>query len=215
MLYSRKGLYTGVVCDAMKLDMQYSKPFVLHPSIKSLYPCVLFGPAMTSISSPQYSNNDGDIKQFEACYPGCVHVQFCEGDIPVAYYGDITARLARKFGVAGTVINGLCRDSTFYAEIGYSIFSSGTTPSTGYGRIAVVDYNCGITMPGAEGDVAVNPGDYIMADADGVVVIPKPLIGDAVEAAERRRVAEENVRGQMETISSVEEFLCLHKEVQW
>ncbi|HEX2114858.1 MAG TPA: RraA family protein [Alphaproteobacteria bacterium] len=94
-------------------------------------------------------------------------------------WGGILSELAHKAGVAGTVIDGVSRDVDRTIELGYPMFSRGAHMVTGKGRIALEQIN----GPVALGRVRVEPGDIVVGDDSGVVVIPASRFEDVLEKA--------------------------------
>ncbi|MFM2028819.1 MAG: hypothetical protein RL517_10 [Pseudomonadota bacterium] len=120
--------------------------------------------------------------------PGDVLVIDGKGDLTAALMGAIMINACKKLGFAGVVIDGAIRDTLELAELDFPIFSAGVNPN---GPTKQVSGRIG--HPISVGDVAVNPGDFITADADGVVVVERdkiesllPLAKEKVEAEEKR-----------------------------
>jgi len=120
--------------------------------------------------------------------PGDVLVIDGKGDLTAALMGAIMINACKKLGFAGVVIDGAIRDTLELAELDFPIFSAGANPN---GPTKQVSGRIG--HPISVGDVAVNPGDFITADADGVVVVERdkiesllPLAKEKVEAEEKR-----------------------------
>ena len=98
--------------------------------------------------------------------PGDVIVVNGHGDLTRALIGDLIGLRARTLGIAGFVIDGAVRDAEGLGELGMPVFASGVTPAGPYkhgpGRLDV---------PVAIGGVVVQPGDIVIGDSDGVVVV--------------------------------------------
>jgi regulator of RNase E activity RraA len=95
-------------------------------------------------------------------------------------WGDILTTVAHTKGVAGTVIDGACRDTHLSLSLGYPIFSRSYSMRTGKDRVQVEGTNCAVNI----GDSRVNPGDILRGDSDGVIVIPKEHEEDVLRIAE-------------------------------
>jgi 4-hydroxy-4-methyl-2-oxoglutarate aldolase len=95
-------------------------------------------------------------------------------------WGDILTTVAHKKGIAGTVIDGACRDTHLSLSLGYPIFSRSYSMRTGKDRVQVEAMNCTVNI----GDARVNPGDLLRGDSDGVVVIPRAHENDVLRIAE-------------------------------
>jgi 4-hydroxy-4-methyl-2-oxoglutarate aldolase len=117
--------------------------------------------------------------------PGQVVVLDNGGRTDCTVWGDILTTMAADRGVAGTVIHGVCRDVARAMELGYPIHSRGRFMRTGKDRVEVCDVQRPVTL----GDVSVSPGDLVLGDHDGVVVVPaaaqEAVLGVAREISER------------------------------
>jgi regulator of RNase E activity RraA len=95
-------------------------------------------------------------------------------------WGDILTTVAHTKGVAGTVIDGACRDTHLSLSLGYPIFSRSYSMRTGKDRVQVEATNCAVNI----GDARVDAGDILRGDSDGVIVIPKAHENDVLRVAE-------------------------------
>lgn len=129
--------------------------------------------------------------------PGSVIVLDNGGRENATVWGDILTEIAHRRGIAGTVIDGVCRDTSLCRELGYAVFSKDHWMRTGKDRVLVEATGVPVNI----GDARVAPGDILVGDADGVVVIPKSHedqvldTADIIESAEQR--IREAVRGGM------------------
>src|SRR5690606_32569373 len=94
-------------------------------------------------------------------------------------WGGILSQIAQAKGIAGTVINGVCRDVEEAVQCGYPIFSRGTFMRTGKDRVQVEAVNQSVSL----GDVRVNAGDLVCGDRDGIVVVPASRIQQVLDKA--------------------------------
>jgi regulator of RNase E activity RraA len=108
------------------------------------------------------------------------------GRVDCTVWGGILTEVASRMGVAGTVINGVCRDADAAAHFAYPIFSRGRFMRTGKDRVQVAEVNGVVSL----GDVRVRPGDILIGDADGVVVIPHGREDEVLAVALRTRESE-------------------------
>jgi regulator of RNase E activity RraA len=111
-----------------------------------------------------------------------------KGDLTAALMGAIMINACKKLGIAGVVIDGAIRDTLELEALDFPIFSAGSNPN---GPTKQVGGRIG--HPVSVGDVSVNPGDFVIGDADGVVVVERdkiesllPLAKEKVEAEEKR-----------------------------
>lgn len=112
--------------------------------------------------------------------PGQVIVIDNAGRDNCTVWGDIMAKTAKKMGIAGTVIDGVCRDIPAVLECGYPIFSKGYYMRTGKDRVYVDAVNVPVTLS----DIQVRPGDIILGDDTGVVVVPQERAEEVAAIAE-------------------------------
>jgi regulator of RNase E activity RraA len=100
--------------------------------------------------------------------PGHIVVIDNGGRDDATIWGDILTEVASRRGVGGTVIDGICRDVQCCRDLQYPIFSKGHWMRTGKDRVQLEATNVAVTIGGAR----VAPGDIVVGDADGVIVIP-------------------------------------------
>jgi regulator of RNase E activity RraA len=125
--------------------------------------------------------------------PGNVIAIDNRGDIYNNCWGEILSCAAQKKGVSGVFIDGAARDVDFCQEIGFPVFARGIVPITARGRIMQEDFNCPIRL----GDVQVRPGDILVGDVNGVVVIPIEKLDEVLIAAEKILEKEEQMRADI------------------
>lgn len=113
-------------------------------------------------------------------HPGDVIVIDNRGDLYNNCWGEILAMGARQKGVSGVVVDGAVRDVDACEVFGFPVHARGTVPLTARGRIVQEAWNVPVRL----GDAPVRPGDVIVADVNGVVVIPVEKIQEVVTAAE-------------------------------
>ena len=102
------------------------------------------------------------------------------GDLHHNCWGEILALGAKLQGVTGVVVDGAVRDVDACEAFEFPVHARGTVPSTARGRIVQEAWNIPIRI----GDAAVRPGDVIVADVNGVVVVPIGMLAQVVGAAE-------------------------------
>ena len=112
--------------------------------------------------------------------PGAVVVLDNGGRENATVWGDILTGVAHRRGVAGTVIDGACRDTHLSRDLNYPVFSRSYSMRTGKDRVQVEAMNIVVNI----GDARVAPGDLLRGDADGVLVIPREHEDAVLAAAE-------------------------------
>jgi 4-hydroxy-4-methyl-2-oxoglutarate aldolase len=131
--------------------------------------------------------------------PGQVVVLDNAGRLDCTVWGDLLTATAHQRGVAGTVIDGVCRDSDRSLELGYPIYSRGTWMRTGKDRVRVDGYDGPVSI----GGVRVEPGDVLVGDADGVVAVPAGRAAEVLAAAAEIRDTEDEIRQAVEAGKSL------------
>jgi regulator of RNase E activity RraA len=168
----------AVLCDVV------GRRGTMNSRIRALNPrMTLCGPAFTVEVRP------GDNLMFHVALavarPGDVIVVDGKGDQTCALVGELMVAQAEAAGLAGIVVDAASRDTALLAEGKFPIFSAGTNP-------------CGptkglpgrLSIPVSVGGVAVSPGDLVIGDVDGIVVIPRQEVEAALEAAGKKIAAE-------------------------
>jgi regulator of RNase E activity RraA len=143
---------------------------------------LLYGPAATPPGTV------GDY--IDDVAPGQVVVLDNRGRENATVWGDILTSIAHRRGLAGTVIDGACRDTHLALELGYPIFSRSYSMRTGKDRVQVEAVN----RPVVIGDARVEPGDLLRGDADGVLVIPRAHEEAVLAGAEEIDAIEQQIR---------------------
>ena len=152
----------------------------LHGRIQALRPRMkLAGTALTVEVRP------GDNLMIHAAIslaePGDVLVIDGKGDLSAALMGTIMMTACKQLGIAGVVIDGAARDSLEIDEVDYPVFCAGTNPN---GPTKLVPGRIG--HPVSVGGVTVYPGDFVIGDADGVVVVEREKIEGLLPAAAKK-----------------------------
>jgi 4-hydroxy-4-methyl-2-oxoglutarate aldolase len=136
--------------------------------------------------------------------PGDVLVVDAKGFLEAGPWGDVLTILAIKRGIAGMVINGCVRDANLIISLGFPIFCRGLsikgTAKNQPGKVGV---------PVMIGEVVINPGDIIVGDRDGLVVVAKDEVEKTVASAISREEKEDKMREAIEQGASTAELLNL------
>ncbi|TAJ69806.1 MAG: RraA family protein [Phenylobacterium sp.] len=133
--------------------------------------------------------------------PGQVVVLDNNGRLDATVWGDILTLVAHGKGIAGTVIDGVCRDIGRSIELGYPIFARANTMRTGKDRVTVDAYNVPVQIAG----VRVEPGDWLVGDGDGVVAIPTGRVDEVLQVAGEIAAAEDRIREAVQQGSRLDE----------
>ncbi|QDG61709.1 methyltransferase [Pseudarthrobacter sp. NIBRBAC000502771] len=151
---------------------------VADSAIQAVWPgAKLAGPAFTVWTRP--GDNKGIHAALQLAHPGDVIVVAGGADESRALLGELIGERAINLGVAGFALDGAARDAEALGEIGMPVFARATSPA---GPYKDGPFRLGTAV--AFGGVPVLPGDVIVGDSDGVVVIPRDQAAAVAEAAE-------------------------------
>jgi 4-hydroxy-4-methyl-2-oxoglutarate aldolase len=132
---------------------------------------------------------------FRAIQPGDVIVFDCGGHAQGGPWGGNTGANARAKGAAGIIIDGGTRDLADLVEMNFPTFCRFITPVLAHGRFQVHGFNEPITIAGqVEDRVTVRPGDYLIADDDGAVIVSQELLEEVAGFAELAEKCEGEIR---------------------
>jgi len=211
-------LYSGVVYDTLHEDIKPLLPYVLSKEIKPSWDFddVLCGPAFTvqgSVLTDRIHTNTVYVDMLNSLYSGCIEMISAGVDHKLSVFGEITGKFAARQGAVGTIIDACTRDIKGLKRDGYKVFSEGISMIDALDRWHIVNYQIPLPFQGEDGDVWINPGDYIFADSDGVLVIPHKDTWKTLEIAEERLLRENRIRELIRNGVGVRDIL--EKEGRW
>jgi 4-hydroxy-4-methyl-2-oxoglutarate aldolase len=142
----------------------------------------------------------------DAAQPGDVIVIDNGGRPDTSCWGGLLALAAKTKGISGVVIDGACRDIDESRDVGFPVYARGAVPMTARGRVMQEAYNQEIEFAG----VQVHPGDLVIADGSGVVIIPRSKEEEIVREAEAVAATEarmaEGIRQGMSVLEVLEKL---------
>lgn len=171
----------------------------------------LGGWAYTIAGQTQPYEGTGDASKMEAC------AGISEGEISVwsgdgqgiCYFGELIALGMKERGSAGALVGGGIRDIRWLQEHEFPVFAQYRTPVQSIGRWRVTSWQQPVSLPGATSRwVTVAPGDFVLADEDGVIVVPDAVVERILERAETLTATEVEIRKALRLGKSLAECLA-------
>ena len=191
-----RGVPTGYLVDAMR------GRGCLDHSIRPLLPekASIHGVALTCHAGP--ADNLAVFGALEVAKKGDVIVACTDGFLKTSVTGDLLLGMAKNLGVAGFVTDGLVRDLTGLEAVGLPVYCAGLTANSptrnGPGTVG---------MPIVIGDVTINPGDILVGDRDGVVVVPRTEAVAVLERLDGIKTAERALEAKVQAGLGVPDFI--------
>lgn len=185
--------YSGAVYDVLRA-MGYPDQ-VLPSQIMPLLPGTLLAGPVFTVSG--HLEPGADPHETLLAWTGMLsgapagHVVICQpNDSTVSHMGELSSETLKARGVRGYIADGGCRDTAFIRSLGFPVFCRYTTPKDIVGRWLVDSLGEPISI----GGVDIRTGDWVIADTDGVVIIPGHLVQEVIEQTETVMQTESQVR---------------------
>ena len=189
---------------AIFADVQY-RTGVMDSAIKPAFRSKVTGQAVTV----QLSKGDlvDPLKALEMGQEGDVVVVDAGGDLNTSVCGGLMGGLAQNRGIRGMIVDGAGRDTDELEEINWPIWTRAITPRGTHTMFSERREELSINVPIACGGVVVNPGDFIVADLMGVVVVPLESAEEVVKLAQEQADREVATRAWVAQGKTVEDLL--------
>jgi 4-hydroxy-4-methyl-2-oxoglutarate aldolase len=207
-----RDLYTAVLSDV--LDALGHPDQAMPPAIRPLDDeRVMVGLARTGLYRevyevrPDENPYELEIALIDDLRPNDVAVFGCSGSKRIAPWGELLSTAARARGAAGCVTDGFVRDIRAIRRMGFPVYHGGIAPLDSRGRGKVAD----IDVPIACAGVRIAPGDLVVGDADGVIVIPQVVEAEALDLAFSKVQGENRTREELERGASLADVFARHR----
>ena len=207
----RQSLYTAVLSDV--LDELGFRDQAMPPSIRPLdEELTLAGFARTGLYREVFHAAAGEnpyeleIALIDDLKPDDVAVFGCCGSRRIAPWGELLSTASRARGASGCVTDGFVRDVRAIRALRFPVFHGGIAPldSKGRGKVAEID------VPIRCGGVAVAPGDLIVGDADGVIVVPQAIEDEVLRQAFAKVTGENTTRDELAAGAKLADVFARH-----
>lgn len=188
------------------LEQVLGKRMYMSHRMQPLFPAKFAGFAVTVLLKKAEGNNDpkalnGMLAAIDGGAPNSVYVMVVEDGADIAGMGGLMGTAMYARGYSGAVIDGGLRDAGYLRKLGFPVFALGMVPSTSVNHYRFGGANVSVTCDG----VAVNAGDIVTADSDGVVVVPRARAQEILVAAQQLDFKEHSMYPYIEKYKSIEE----------
>ncbi|TVQ41655.1 MAG: RraA family protein [Geminicoccaceae bacterium] len=208
----RAKLTTSILSDT--LDALGAMEQAMRPFVRPLDDgFVIVGRARTGLYMPVYHVTEGEnpyaveMALVDDLKPGDVAVFACDGPSErIGPWGELLSTAARARGAVGCVTDGLVRDVRQIRQMGFPVFAGGIGPLDSKGRGMMMAMDVPVVCAG----VRVEPGDLVMADVDGVVVVPRALEAQVIQAALAKAEAEDRTRDELAAGAKLTDVFARH-----
>lgn len=205
----RGSLYSAVVCDALDgLGHRRQSPRVPLPP--QTVDAVLVGRCKTTLWGEMAHEDprpyELELQAVDDCRPDDVLIAAAGGSLRSGIWGELLSTAASNRGCVGAIVDGAVRDVRRTTEMQFPVFARGRCVYDSLHRQRVVDVDVPVEIDG----VAFHPGDLVIADADGVVVVPRAVEEQAIRNAWRKvhaeNVTREAIKAGMKAAEAYEKY---------
>ncbi len=195
------------VSDAME-QLYGQKSYMAH-DMRPVFTSKFAGPAVTVLLKKEEHKegsgaSQGMLNAIDAAGPGSVYVMVLEDGADYAGIGGLMATAMKYRGFAGAVIDASVRDTPQIRKLQFPVFSRGVAPSTTINHYRFAGANIPVTCAGTR----VNPNDIIVADEDGVAVVPREKAAEVLKKAQQLDDTEHQMLPFIERFKSIKEAVA-------
>ena len=191
------------VSDALE-QITGHKMYMSH-RMRPIFPSKFAGFAVTVLLKKEPNHDpdalNGMLAAIDHGPPNSVYVMVVEDGADIAGMGGLMGTAMATRSYSGAVIDGGVRDVAYLQKIGFPVFAGGIVPSTSVGHYRFAGSNIPVVCDG----VAVNPADIVVADADGVTVVPRSSASVVLAKAQEMDFKEHSMYATIEKLKSIEE----------
>ena len=203
MIEAYRHVEVASVSDAME-QLLHQRRYMSH-RMQAIFPTKFAGIALTVKLAKEETNDpdalEGMLKAIDSGSSGSVYVMQVEDGADTAGMGGLMGTAMSARGFAGAVIDGGVRDLAQLKRIGFPVYALGPVPSTAVGHYRFAGMNVPIKCDGVD----VMPGDIVVADLDGVVVVPRAQAPDILVLAQKLDFTEHSTYPFIEKFHSIVE----------
>lgn len=209
LAHIREHMYSAVVCDALdSVGCTHQSPRVPFRQLTS--PGMIAGRCRTTLWADMFHHDpqpyELELQAVDSCQPDDVLIAAAGGSMRSGIWGELLTTAVRNGGCVGAIIDGAARDVGKIREMGFPVVARGTSLYDSKDRQRVIDRDVAVEIDG----VQFCPGDLVIADEDGVVVVPQNVEQQVLQLAWEKVHAENQVRDAirngMKAVAAYEKF---------
>ncbi|GIW91125.1 MAG: hypothetical protein KatS3mg109_1557 [Pirellulaceae bacterium] len=189
----RSHLYVAAICDALdSVGLLHQSPRValLPQTVEQL----LAGRCKTTLWCDMYHTDpkpyELELRAVDTCRPDDVLICAAGGSMRSGIWGELLTTAARNRGCVGAIVDGAVRDVAAIKRMQFPVYARGRSPYDSQNRQRVVDLDVPVEIDG----VVFSPGDLVVADLDGIVVVPQAVEAEVLRRAWQKVHAENRTR---------------------
>jgi regulator of RNase E activity RraA len=191
------------------IEQLYGQKTYMSHEMRPVLTAKFAGPAVTVLLKKDEHKegsaaSQGMLDAIDAAGPGSVYVMVLEDGVDYAGMGGLMATAMKYRGFAGAVVDASVRDTPQIRKLQFPVFSRGVVPSTTINHYRFAGSNIPVTCAGAR----VNPNDIIVADEDGVAVVPRAHASDILKKAQQLDKTEHTMIPFIEEFKSIKEAVA-------
>ena len=195
------------VSDAM--EQLYGRKSYMSHDMRPVFTTKFAGPAVTVLLKKDEHKegsaaSQGMLNAIDAAVPGSVYVMVLEDGLDYAGMGGLMATAMKYRGFAGAIVDASVRDTPQIKKLQFPVFSRGIAPSTTINHYRFAGVNIPVTCAGAR----VNANDIIVADEDGVAVVPRDKAAEVLKKAQQLDDTEHQMLPFIERFKSIREAVA-------
>jgi regulator of RNase E activity RraA len=195
------------VADAM--EQLYGQKAYMSHDMRPLFKTKFAGPAVTVLLKKEEHKegpgaSQGMLDAIDSAAPGSVYVMVLEQGLDYGAVGALMATAMKVRGLTGAIVDGSIRDTPQIGRIQFPVFSRGVAPSTTINHFRFAGVNIPVTCAG----VQVSGGDIIVADEDGVVVVPRAHAAEVLKKSQDLDQTEHQMLPFIEKFRSIKEAVA-------
>ena len=191
------------------MEQLYGQRAYMSHHMRPLFTTKFAGPAVTVLLKKEEHKegapaSQGMLDAIDAAPPGSVYVMVLDDGADIAGIGGLMATAMKYRGFAGAIIDASIRDTPQIKKLQFPVFSIGVAPSTSINHYKFAGANIPVTCAGAR----VNPNDIIVADEDGVAVVPRAKAAEVLKKAQELDNTEHAMIPFIEKFKSIKEAVA-------